>query len=259
MRPLDISHSSASILAIETATNSCSAALLYGGRISHVSEIGNNIHSKRLLPMISILIEEAGIDIKTLDAVAVGQGPGSFTGLRIGVGVGQGLAYGAGCPMIGVSSLEALAHSLIPSLTKGQVLAGIDARMGEIYWAKFELIDGGLSMVCEPKVSPPHLVSGSGSPLHLSPLHLVGNAWSEYWDKLNVEINAKAVQHLDNLYPQARDVLEIAVAKFVGYCNALNSADPSTESVVRAVDFAPVYVRNDVAKKSSKPLPGTRI
>jgi len=254
MRPLDISNSSASILAIETATNSCSAALLYGGRISHVSEIGNNIHSKRLLPMISTLIEEAGIDIKTLDAVAVGQGPGSFTGLRIGVGVGQGLAYGAGCPMIGVSSLKALAHSLIPSLTKGQVLAGIDARMGEIYWAKFELIHGGLSMVCEPKVSPPHLVSGSDSPLHL-----VGNAWSEYWDKLNVAINAKAVQHLDNLYPQARDVLEIAVAKFAEYCDALNSTDPSTESVVRAVDFAPVYVRNDVAKKTSKPLPGTRV
>ena len=97
------------ILAIETATSSCSAALRIDGEVVIRNEIGNNLHSQVLLGMVESLLVQAKLDAQALEAVAVGQGPGSFTGLRIGVGVGQGLAFGANCPMIGVSSLDALA------------------------------------------------------------------------------------------------------------------------------------------------------
>jgi len=119
------------LLAIETATSSCSAALSVDGEVCERIEVGQNIHSQVLLSMINELFQESALEVGQLDAVAVGQGPGSFTGLRIGIGVAQGIAYGADCPMIGVSSLDALA---LQAATDGRVLATIDARMGEIYW-----------------------------------------------------------------------------------------------------------------------------
>jgi len=82
----------ANIIALETATSSCSVALQVSDTIIGRSEVGNNVHSKVLLNMVQEVLEEAGVVASELDAVAVGQGPGSFTGLRIGVGVGQGLA-----------------------------------------------------------------------------------------------------------------------------------------------------------------------
>ena len=117
------------ILALETATSCCSVALRIDGDIVQRSEVGNNIHSKVLLGMVESLLLEASITAQNIEAVAVGQGPGSFTGLRIGVGVGQGLAFGANCPMIGVSSLDALA---LQAQRSGPVISAIDARMGEV-------------------------------------------------------------------------------------------------------------------------------
>jgi len=120
------------ILAIETSTSACSVALGLGDDlIFKRSQVGNNIHSQVLLTMVQEVLEEASFSVNGLNAVAVGQGPGSFTGLRIGVGVAQGIAYGVGCPMIGVSSLMALAFQ---SREEGLVIAALDARMGEVYW-----------------------------------------------------------------------------------------------------------------------------
>ena len=97
------------ILAIETATSRCSVALCYQAHTYTRDQVGNNVHSKVLLGMVSEVLAQAGISASGIDAVAVGQGPGSFTGLRIGVGVAQGIAYGADVPMVGISSLDALA------------------------------------------------------------------------------------------------------------------------------------------------------
>ena len=119
------------ILAIETATSSCSVALSVGDLMFERSEIGNNIHSQKLLSMIEAVLSESQINVSDLNAVAVGQGPGFFTGLRIGIGVAQGIAYGVNCKMLGISSLAALAQQ---ALDKGYVIAGIDARMNEVYW-----------------------------------------------------------------------------------------------------------------------------
>ena len=240
------------ILAIETATSGCSAALLHDGHVEEVHEIGNNIHSKKLLSMISELYAQASIAAADLDFVAVGQGPGSFTGLRIGVGVGQGIAYGSGCRMIGVSSLDALAQSLMESASSLNdpltVLAAIDARMGEVYWAEYCLKKDALERISNWKVSPPEAVSSSSYSVNSSdPVKLVGNAWPEYWEQFNHNIRDAGQIVEGALYPSARHVLQLAIKE-----------EHANDSVA-AADFAPIYVRNDVAKKSTKPLPGRRV
>ena len=146
------------ILAIETATACCSVALSHQGELSERSLVGNNVHSQVLLEMVQDLLQLAAISVNDLDAVAVGQGPGSFTGLRIGVGVAQGIAYGADCPMIAVSSLDALA---IRAPSDGVVLAGIDARMGEVYWAEYSKNLNALERISALQVSPPEEVTVS--------------------------------------------------------------------------------------------------
>ncbi|MCH2189436.1 MAG: tRNA (adenosine(37)-N6)-threonylcarbamoyltransferase complex dimerization subunit type 1 TsaB [Gammaproteobacteria bacterium] len=236
--------SSPTILAIETATSACSAALRHNDQVWKAFEVGNNVHSKLLLQMVSGLFAEANIDAQTLDAVAVGQGPGSFTGLRIGVGVGQGIAYGAACPMVGISSLDVLARSVSTQFQDNQqsVIAAIDARMGEIYWAEYSIEGQTLHRVSDLLVTPPEdLKASSNNAL------LVGNAWAEYWDSLDANQFDKSRVLSESKYPKATDLLELAGVAF------------ASGQTCSAADFAPIYVRNDVAKKSTKPLPGRRI
>ncbi|KYP95675.1 hypothetical protein BG74_08480, partial [Sodalis-like endosymbiont of Proechinophthirus fluctus] len=83
------------------------------------------------------LLAEAGITLDSLDALAFGRGPGSFTGVRIGIGIAQGLALGADLPLIGISTLAALAEGAWRQTGACQVLTAIDARMGEVYWAAY--------------------------------------------------------------------------------------------------------------------------
>lgn len=218
------------ILAIDSSTSACSAALLFNGQITQRCEVGSNIHSQRLLLMVSDLLSSAGIEAEQLEAVAVGQGPGSFTGLRIGVGVAQGLAYGAGCPMIGVSSLAALA---VQSEYDGVVMAGIDARMQEIYWGLYQKSGSAIQALQPDNVCQPVEV-----PIDKADT-LIGNAWSIYESELETTALKKNNQS-DILYPTAEAILNLAVPAYL------------KGEFVSPVDFAPQYVRNDVAKKSSK-------
>jgi len=227
---------SAAILAIETATSACSVALSVGcegeRRVFREGEVGNNIHSQQLLSMVEKVLGDADVKIAELQAVAVGQGPGSFTGLRIGVGVAQGIAYGAGCPMVGVSSLDALAWQ-VPG--DAAVLAGIDARMGEVYWCEYLKQGTQLTAKTELSVSPPSLINSE-----FECVALVGNAWSEYAPQLRVELLERVEISEQIIYPHAASILELAYSKI-----AANQTTP-------AIDFMPLYVRNDVAKKSQK-------
>jgi tRNA threonylcarbamoyladenosine biosynthesis protein TsaB len=126
------------LLALDTVTEACSVALWTGDRmITRFEEPGRG-HALRVLPMVDSVLAEAGLSLQQLGGIAVGVGPGAFTGVRISVSVAQGLAFGAGLPLIPVSSLEALALQAFEwSPSPLSVLACLDARMGDLYWGWF--------------------------------------------------------------------------------------------------------------------------
>jgi tRNA threonylcarbamoyladenosine biosynthesis protein TsaB len=233
---MNLSMSNMIMLALETATNACSVALGIRQNDStqffEREEVGSNIHSQKLLSMVQAVLTEAELGLDSLGAVAVGQGPGSFTGLRIGVGVAQGIAYGCGCPMVGVSSLHALADSCVED---GTIVAGIDARMGEIYWCEYQRREGPIEVLGSPRVGDPSKISSSADTVVL-----VGNAWQEHSESLSPSFREKTKELEGSLYPHARHILNLAFHKY------------GRGESVDAVDFTPHYVRNDVAKKSTK-------
>ena len=124
--------------AFETSTDWCSVALWLDGELRGIEARVGQGHSARVLPMLDQLAAAAGIAFGSLDAVAFGAGPGSFTGLRIACGVAQGIAFARGIPVIGISTLEALAEEC----GAPRVVACLDARMHEVYYAALERGDG---------------------------------------------------------------------------------------------------------------------
>lgn len=124
--------------AFETSTEWCSVALMRGGELSGLEARAGHGHSARVLPMLDRLLADAGLGLASLDAVAFGAGPGAFTGLRIACGVAQGIALARDLPVIGVSTLAALAEESGAE----RVLACIDARMREVYFSALERRDG---------------------------------------------------------------------------------------------------------------------
>ena len=141
------------ILALDTATENCSAVLLIDGNVLAREIETARGHADRILPMIDELLAEAGLALPSLDAIAFGRGPGSFTGVRLAATVTQGLAFGANLGVVPISDLQAVAQR---ALAAARVLVCNDARMGEVYWACFERGPDGLaSLRGEEHVSKP--------------------------------------------------------------------------------------------------------
>lgn len=139
------------LLAFDTATDVCSVALAIGGEIVESSETVGHAHSERLLPMIDALLAQRGLRLADCDAIAFGAGPGSFTGLRIACSVAQGLAWGAGKRVIPVGNLTALARRACDDRPAARrVIAAVDARMREAYWAVYERRDGACIELAPP-------------------------------------------------------------------------------------------------------------
>lgn len=126
------------ILAFDTSAAHCAAALLWGDRVWLKTEAMEKGQAERLMPLISELLAEAGVVLADVSAIAVGTGPGNFTGVRIAVAAARGLALGLGVPAIGVTRLEALAHGLLRPVTVIE-----DARRGEVYVQRFDMIGPG--------------------------------------------------------------------------------------------------------------------
>jgi tRNA threonylcarbamoyladenosine biosynthesis protein TsaB len=127
------------LLALDTSTEGCSAALLTpAGLIGRFEELGRG-HAERILGMVDAVLGEAQLSLSMLDGIVAGIGPGAFTGVRISVAAAQGLAFGADLPVVGISTLEALAFAALGGASGGggRALACLDARMGEVYWACF--------------------------------------------------------------------------------------------------------------------------
>lgn len=227
------------ILALDTATEACSAALWVDGEVYAVSEVCPREHTQRILPMVQQMLAEAGLTLTQLDALAFGRGPGSFTGVRIGVGVAQGLALGADLPMIGVSNLLAMAQGAYRLHQHQQVLVAIDARMGEVYWGQYVRAENGTWQVLgEEAVLEPQSVQVIA--------HSQDNGWATAGTGFTAYptlAQAEGVLLTDSgiLLPEARDMLPQALACW--QCG----------DVVAVENAAPVYLRNNVTWKK---LPG---
>lgn len=229
------------ILAVDTATEACSAALYINGELFECYQLAPREHTQLILQMVEQLLEQQQLTLNQLDALAFGRGPGSFTGVRIATGVVHGLAFASDLPVVPVSTLAAIAQYTHQQGGQAQVLAGIDARMGGIYWGAYALGDDGLMQLqgTEQIASPDALqLPESGEWFG------AGSAWGSYQAELQQRIaQAGSVRLLGNdstLLPHAAAMAELAAAEFV-QGNALGAAQAQ-----------PVYLRDDVAKKSAQ-------
>ena len=143
------------ILAIDTSGACCSVALLVGGELCEEREYTPRDHTRLVLPMVARLLAGAGLSLGQLDALAFGRGPGSFTGLRISAGIVQGLALGAELPVVGVSSLMAVALPALHREPDGLALVCQDARMEEVYFGAYQRAAEGLQALGEECLTTP--------------------------------------------------------------------------------------------------------
>jgi tRNA threonylcarbamoyladenosine biosynthesis protein TsaB len=214
------------LLAIETSTELCSAAILRGDELLVEEALAPNLHAERLGPMIRSLLARAGLATADLDAVAFGQGPGSFTGLRIACGMAQGLAFGAARPVVPVPSLMALAEQAGAS----RVVTAFDARMGEAYLAAYSRTGGEWEAAIAPGLFPRDSLPT-----------LPGRDWVatgsgfDSFDWLRDAYSAQVARRINDERPRAGSVARIAARRLA--CG---------ESV-RPEDAAPLYLRERVA------------
>ncbi len=146
------------VLAVDTATEASSVALLSGEELISRYAEGGLSHAQQILGMVEAVLAEAQVSLSMLDGIAASIGPGSFTGVRISVAVAQGLAFGAGLRVAPVSTLEALAFQAMRS-GAAHALACLDARMGEVYWGCFAAdLARGVAASCPASVGPPESV-----------------------------------------------------------------------------------------------------
>jgi len=218
------------ILAIETATEACSAALSVDGRIIERSEIAPRRHAELILPMIASLLAEAGLARAQLDGIAVGRGPGAFTGVRLAIAVTQGLALALDVPIVPVSSLAALAQDAPDA--GASILAVIDARMGEVYAGAFRRgADGLVEAIGDETV-------GKADELILPQSIqwcVVGTGWDAYRAALAPRLPPPPTFADGVRYPQARAVAVLAAPQF------------AAGRGVAPEQALPVYLRDKVA------------
>ena len=150
------------LLAIETSTEACSVAVLRGDEVLERFEVAPRRHAELVLPWCGEVLDQAGVARSQLDAIAVGRGPGAFTGVRLGIAVAQGLALGLDRPLVPVSTLAVLAMEaarLAGDAGSSRVLATLDARMQEVYAGSFALEGGDVRALDAETVGPPDAVT----------------------------------------------------------------------------------------------------
>lgn len=244
------------ILAIDTSTEACSAALLISSETTteDVADVSNDTkvfskyqlapreHSRLILKMIDQLLAQENLSVSSLDAIAFGQGPGSFMGLRIAAGVVQGIAFAHDIPVIPVSTLKAIAQRAYEETGNKNVLATIDARMDEVYWAAYTLegqqwqLIGEESVVAPEKVIFPEQTTQSNEGWIAA-----GNGWLSYKDRLleaaGSLFTVSSPTFLPDCLPSAEVIAKLAVEEL------------RQGNTVTAAQAIPVYIRNNVAKK----------
>jgi tRNA threonylcarbamoyladenosine biosynthesis protein TsaB len=227
------------LLALDTATENCSAALWIDGALLQREREVDRGHAHLILTMIDELLAEASMQLAGLDAIAFGRGPGSFTGVRLAASVTQGLAFGAGLPVVPVSDLQAVAQrfSSIAGATAASphILVCNDARMQEVYWGCFDRGPDGLVVAVGPeRVSKPADVHLPDSWRGTS-ICAAGRGFAAYGELGRNMAEALAVVD-SRVLPGAAEIALLA------------SVDLRAGKTVLAADAVPVYLRDDVAR-----------
>ena len=217
------------LLALDTATEACSVALLHNGQVFSRYAVIPRLHAQRILPMISEVLAEAGISKTAVTAIAFGRGPGAFTGLRIAVGVVQGLAFALQIPVLPVSNLAAIAQRACREHGAKQVAVAIDARMDEVYWGCYSLIDGEVRLQGNEAVLPPERAELARTAQ--GEWFAAGTGWQAYAERITVPVYASDAQ----LLPHAEDILTLAQGMW------------QRGEAISAQDAQPIYLRDQVA------------
>lgn len=222
------------ILALDTCTECCSAALSYQGQVFAERADAPREHSQRILPMVQKLLADAKIGLDKVDLVAYGRGPGSFTGIRICTSMTQGLALGQDLPVIGMSTLAAMAQIAMNEHQAEEVIAAIDARMNEVYWAHFKCENGLATLVGQEQVSAPEVLVASG--LTKANVFACGTGFDTYEEMLGDMSLVESAK-----FPTAEVMLSLA------------HRDAGLGLATDVEQLSPVYVRDTVTWKK---LPG---
>jgi tRNA threonylcarbamoyladenosine biosynthesis protein TsaB len=219
------------LLAFETATEACSVAVWVDGAVRERFEIAPRRHAELALPWADQLLAEAGVAKAQLDAIAVGRGPGAFTGVRLAIAIAQGIALALDRPVVPVSTLAVLAAGA-PQAGGPRILAAIDARMGEVYSGAFERHGDDLVAVSKEIVSPPGAVV---LPDEAGGWHGVGTGFAAAESALQASLGSRLIDVDATALPHAADVARLAVAAF-----ARGEALPPER-------VEPAYLRDNVA------------
>jgi len=218
------------ILALDTSTEYCSVALWCDGVLHEHGVLAGQTHSEILLGMVDTALTAGGVRLAALDGIAYGQGPGSFTGLRIACAVAQGLAYSAGIPLIGIGTL----HAMAAACGAERVICCLDARMQEVYHAAYIRSGDEYREVSAPRVCAPAAVPGVSGQAWTG----CGSGFVVYGDMLRQRYGAALAVVDDSVHPHAGDMARLAVPELLAGRG------------VAAEDAAPLYIRDKVALKT---------
>ena len=221
------------ILALDSSTDACSVALYANGQLDARFELAAKSHTQRLLPMVDELLGSNNLKLHDLDAIAFGRGPGSFTGLRICMGIVQGLAFGAQLPVIPISTLESMALGYYRANPDIQlpVLVTLDARMDEVYWGLFARAGDFVSPLSDEFVMKPELLPQQDSIQSLCGQFIaVGPGW--HYPAMQLLAASTIVM---DAQPQAEDMALIA------------SQIWSAGGAIDVLDAQPVYLRDTIS------------
>lgn len=225
------------IIAVDTSTEACSVALMFNNEITHDFVISQRDHTKQVLPMLDRLLKQSGYSMSQVDAIAFTKGPGSFTGVRIGIGIAQGLALGIDKPMLAISTLKVLAQGAYRLQGATNVISAIDARMGEVYLGAYHYHHNQWQSIIDERVTKPDNVSllMTEPTINTHPMYFAGTGWQTYPNMLS------NLQDSEYLLPSALDMLPIAIEQY------------SKGEVIAVEDVEATYLRNEVTWKK---LPG---
>jgi tRNA threonylcarbamoyladenosine biosynthesis protein TsaB len=224
------------LLALDTSSDACSVAVQIGDEVLERHIVQPKEHTNLLISMIRDLRDEAGITLESLDAIVLGNGPGSFIGMRIAASVAQGLAFGSGLKIVPVSSMAAVAAEVMDKHSATDVVVAQDARMNEVYLGIYRSdADGSPVAEADELIQAIEPITQLTA-LSTSGFHAAGYGWKKYPSLLELN-RASLSQFVDVYYPNAKYLLSLGARAF------------SNGESVEPENLLPAYIRMKVAEK----------